>query len=186
MNNEQLAKASDVLALAAEYDDRFQGLDPQATRQKIQAWAYQIAETNLTGQELAEGVRRAYSMPDRPFNPIGAILAEGKEARRLAHRGDSVRELTAGSESKAGVHGEPILEAYEHNNAIKIRCLHCGAPAMEFCADDERDRKIPHTKRLADAYARTHEGAKRLADREAHLKRHRATYKPKWRNYPQT
>lgn len=182
VTNEQLAKASDVLALAAEYDDRFQGLDPQATRQKIQAWAFQIADTSLTAGELAEGVRRAYSLPQKPFNPIGAILAEAKEARRIAHRGDAVREITAGGGNKSGVHGEPIIEAYEHNNAIALACGDCHAPAGEFCADGERDRKIPHTRRLADAYAKTPEGATRIRERQNHLKAHRANYAPKWGN----
>lgn len=182
VTNEQLAKASDVLALAAEYDDRFRNLDPQATRQKIQAWAFQIGETSLTHQELAEGVRRAYSLPDRPFNPIGAILAEAKEARRIAHRGDAVREITADGGNKSGIHGDPIIEAYEHNNAIGLRCFHCGAPAGEFCADGEQDCKIPHAKRLADAYARTPEGRERIESREKHLQHHRATYVAKWHN----
>lgn len=181
-----LDAAEMVLGLVAEYDPRFTNLSADEHEAKKQAWAAQIAATNLQVEHLLEGARRAYSTPDRPFNPVGQVIHEAKEARKAASQGTAVRELGPAPSFDDGVAGDTgyaLEEAYTANGAITIDCPSCGARQNEWCERAGQTMKIPHMTRAGAAYRTNHPlGRRRHSAREKHLEEHRRTYKPPWKN----
>lgn len=175
-----------VLGLVAEYDPRFTNLSADEHEAKKQAWAVQIAATNLQVEHLLEGARRAYSTPERPFNPVGQVIHEAKEARKTANQGAEVKELGPApsfDDEHAGDSGYAIEEAYTVNGAITLHCPECNAQPNQWCERAGQTLKIPHTPRLARAYRENHPlGKRRHVTREKHLAEHRRTYKPPWKN----
>lgn len=170
-----------TLALVAEYDDRFIGLDEDQLMGKVQAWSFQIKAAALQLDDCLEGVRRAYSQAKRPTNPVGAVVEEAKQARKIRSSGSEVKALPASSSPKTGMYGEPIAAAYEHDGAGYIHCPVCDADPGDACEQNGKALKIPHTKRLAIAYRENNpEGIRRRQEREQHLREHRKTYKPPW------
>ncbi|MDU0478366.1 hypothetical protein QVA66_03820 [Staphylococcus chromogenes] len=169
-----------VLALVAEYDSNFQGLGSDESAAKVAAWRLQIQRAALGLDDLQEGVRRAYSQPRKPSNPVGAVISEAREARKIRTQGQSVHQLTAGRPT-GSPYGTPITRAYEHDRAGYLTCPTCAAGDGEACTENGRTKKIPHSSRLGLAYRLNNpEGKRRHAERQAHLEQHRKTYKAPW------
>lgn len=174
--------AARTLALVAEYDDRFIGLDNEQLMSKMQAWRIQIQSAALHLDDCLEGVRRAYSQAKRPTNPVGTVIEEAKQARRIRRAGRELRAIDGG-QPRSSMYGDPIASAYEHDRAGYIPCPVCGADPGDACEQNDRTLKIPHTTRLAIAYRENNpQGIREHQEREAHLREHRKTYRPPWLN----
>ncbi|PLW02095.1 hypothetical protein BRL54_08945 [Corynebacterium ulcerans] len=80
-----------------------------------------------------------------------------------------------------GAYGPPCNAAYEVDNAIHIVCSECGARDGEYCEDSRGIKKIPHTRRLGEAYrVNNPEGRARHMRRQAHLAKHKEIFKATW------
>ena len=159
-----------VLAATAEFDNRLRNLAPEEARNKVSAWAQALSRTNLSLEDLLEGVLRAYRDARRPDNPVGAIIQEAK-AHRLAN--PRARELPANVH--IGGVGYAIPAAYEIDDVLHIQC-ECGAKPGEYCTHNGETKKIPHETRLATAWRLNNPEGRRLhQEREQHLARFRKT-----------
>lgn len=166
-----------TLAATAEFDDRLRKLTDEEAGHRISAWSQAIMQTNLTLDDLLQGVLRAYSRERRPENPIGSIIHEAKQHRNSKPRPKEIQQ----PDIHIGITGYAIEAAYSVDMVLTIEC-ECGAKVGEFCTHNGELRKIPHNSRLAAAY-RLHnpEGKKQHEQRQKHLQQHRRTYTPKFK-----
>ncbi len=138
------AVAAQLLALVAEFDTRFSGLDMDATERKIDAWAPVLASAGVAPEFLAKAVQVVYGTGDRgPFNPLGAVLDEARNARQRASRGAVVRELTARPRSTGG----PSKAVYEATGTLGVGCPRCGAKPGFPCVGAYGPMRAPHMAR---------------------------------------
>lgn len=179
---QRLEDAVMLLDLVSSYDARYRGLDQDALVSTTQAWALQLDATNLTLDELTEGARRAYAAPERPVNPVGAILTEARTARSIARKGH-VAALTRATPKPAC--GDVLESAYRNRGALDLACPTCQAEPGQWCTEAGKGpKRIPHTKRLRNAYAHSPEGKQRRQERQAHLAKWRADHGPEARPNP--
>lgn len=169
--------AGDILARISTFDSTA----PAPSDAVLFQWAEMISHAKLAHEHLAQGVVRVYAGGgEPPKNKIGAVIAEAREARKLAHAGSAVAELTAG-ESQGGSHGYVLEAAYRVDDAGHMDCPTCKARPGEVCEDGEQIKKIPHTSRLAVAYRTNNPvGRREHESRRQHLSTHRRTFKPSW------
>lgn len=138
------AVAAQLLALVAEFDTRFAGLDMDATERKIDAWAPVLASAGVAPEFLAKAVSVVYGTGDRgPLNPLGAVLDAARNARKNASQGAVVRELTAKPRST----GRPSKAVYEATGTLGVGCPRCGAGAGLPCVGAYGPRQAPHLAR---------------------------------------
>lgn len=136
--------AAQLLALVAEFDTRFSGLDMDATERKIDAWAPVLASAGVAPEFLAKAVPVVYGTGDRgPFNPLGAVLDEARNARNRASQGAVVRELTARPRNTGG----PSKSVYEATGTLGVGCPRCGARPGFPCVGAYGPRQAPHLAR---------------------------------------
>lgn len=138
------AVAAQLLALVAEFDTRFSGLDMDATERKIDAWAPVLASAGVAPEFLAKAVAVVYGTGSRgPFNPLGAVLDEARNARQRASQGAVVRELTAKPRSAGG----PSKAVYEATGTLGVGCPRCGARPGLLCVGAYGPMRAPHMER---------------------------------------
>ena len=138
------AVAAQLLALVAEFDTRFSGLDMDATERKIAAWAPVLASAGVAPEFLAKAVQVVYGTGDRgPFNPLGAVLDEARNARQRASQGAIARELTATPRRTGG----PSKAVYEATGTLGVGCPRCGAKPGFPCVGPYGPMRAPHMAR---------------------------------------
>jgi hypothetical protein len=143
------AVAAQLLALVAEFDTRFAGLDMDATKRKIDAWAPVLASAGVPPEYLAKAVQVVYGTGDRgPLNPLGAVLDEARNARNRASQGMVVRELTATPRNTGG----PSKSVYEATGTLGVGCPRCGARPGLPCVGAYGPTRAPHLERYKLAH----------------------------------
>lgn len=143
------AVAAQLLALVAEFDTRFAGLDMDATERKIDAWAPVLASAGVPPEFLAKAVPVVYGTGDRgPLNPLGAVLDEARNARKRASQGMVVRELTAKPRNTGGL----AKSVYEATGTLGVGCPRCGARPGLPCVGAYGPTRMPHPARYKLAH----------------------------------
>lgn len=155
--------ANDLLIRLSQVDSTA----PNPTQELIAAWSDMISRSGLEKRWLIDGLMRAYSAGgDPPKNKIGAIIAEAREARKIAGQGTALKEIGAGQGHPHGLHAPPIDAAYEVDGAIGLECPKCKAGPGEVCEDGDKVCCIPHTPRLVRAFRENNpRGRARVAER---------------------
>lgn len=118
-----------VLEEMGAYDRQFRETSLDQREDELRVLNVRIASADLSLKFLIRGVHRAYDNGKIPWNPIGAVITEAREARKLAGVGQVIRDLKAlpAAPPSAG----PVWQAY--GEALGLECSKCGAGPGNPC-----------------------------------------------------
>ncbi len=141
------ADAQEVLRLVSSYAPQFKTRSPEDYEIELHEWTVQIANTNLTREELLGGVRLHFRQETRgPWVVVGNVLEQAREYRRSMQRGSVVRELRA--LPPAAPSAGPVAGAYD--GSIAMECPKCGAGVGRPCVSERTHapKRMPCVDRL--------------------------------------
>lgn len=139
--------AQAVLGLISRYNpSQYSDRQPEEYARELHEWTIQIAQTNLTRDELCAGVRRHYASALTPWITVGEVLSSAREVRRAMRQGSVVAELLAlpaAPPSKG-----PVRAAY--GSAVEVECSSCGAAVGAPCVNSRTGtyRRVPCVSRM--------------------------------------